>query len=1077
MAGHDPCQRAIEVARKYSGKLNPSSMDLSKLHLEMVLVAEEDLTMGSRSRLLTAAALLCSGRKLHLRQSVTVSSYGRGCPPGQGGAGRGETRSHRKCGGGGASNLGRGGDGAHWMATGSQSLVPCATPGQQTTFERPRLPLDSAPGGGCGVEANYCYKLYEKAHSIRYSAGGGLIWLSAPATRMAGGVRVISDGAFGSFTIKDNTNGDADQPDTSGGGAGGQVIVYTDNLLVPSSASELGWPRLSAKGGDAQCSSQTASVGGAGGGGFIGLEWRSKTQARSPVKDPTRLLLDVGGGRVTEKCADFLPQKFQDSVLGGPGLATTLTPCQPGLAGPVCQPCPVGLWGDGEGTCQECTNHLGKHGIYTTEGWANETCPYQCIPGLPAVQINPDCLNNIDFAVSFFGGKVGFLAAVACPILMFMGVRLAHRWRQQRKRRVSSVDGSTMNGLDDAKALGGDRGLWHFPPEQLPLHVRRIFLQGHNSPELPWTLPGSGTEANSAVLVSAIPTLLQTSIRPESWAELVKELTKTMTPPRKEKWSLNVLWCCSPPLCELMAWIWRRRRARAVDRQLRAFNQGLLGRGGLWKPDARNAARPDVRFGCDDRATVGYLDIFDHSRSPLDWAPADLRKNEQRFLAAGHGTWTNPFELPVVDPLFQGLAQTLGHSGSGGAQVLFSLVCTFNLFSRVLPAAELEAAAAEAADSGELGNATTTPALCTLIHEVERCSHQHGLQGSVEVQLASVARPNGKPSVVPGPSRPSEPLVADSFTDLVRQMPATFGDPLPDADNALEPGEDLKLCLVFSGKHHAGRGLLYSVSDLLSSPRDAALQPLARASAVGTGLHPRAQLLSLGARLRRALIRWRCRALLPWTCTAQNLHVSYLLLVVLFFTMILLNAMVCVVLGFSLCRISSSPYAAVATWLLLPTPFAPVLSPCIGFSALILKEPSWGRIHSEIAIRSFANVLLTSVAFWQLELVLPLGMALLFDALVGSGAAVYAGLEMSSADLAAADDSVGTSLELQVSGGSRGPGSYFARSSTQAAPAKPREISMTVLPSMGSPSLRSTPRARGESAESDFGVAEVTSPF
>lgn len=198
---------------------------------------------------------------------------------------------------------------------------------------------------------------------------------------------------------------------------------------------------------------------------------------------------------------------------------------------------------------------------------------------------------------------------------------------------------------------------------------------------------------------------------------------------------------------------------------------------------------------------------------------------------------------------------------------------------------------------------------------------------------------------------------------------------------------------------------------------------------------------------------------------------SYIILALVFFTMILLNAMVCVVMAFSLCRVSSSPYVALFTWLLLPTPFAPILSPCIGFSALFLKEAGWGRVHAEIAFRSFTNALLTSIAFYQLELVLPLGMALLFDALVSAFAAAYAGLEMSSEDLATADDSVGTSLNLQVNASSR----YFPRPSVAAQ--RPTEISMTVLPSVGTPSHRGTPRLRGDSCESEVGASEAASPF
>ena len=64
-----------------------------------------------KSRLLGGALLLCAGERLELGAAALVSK-GRGCQAGQG-AGAGELRTHfTDCGGGGASNLGLGANGA-----------------------------------------------------------------------------------------------------------------------------------------------------------------------------------------------------------------------------------------------------------------------------------------------------------------------------------------------------------------------------------------------------------------------------------------------------------------------------------------------------------------------------------------------------------------------------------------------------------------------------------------------------------------------------------------------------------------------------------------------------------------------------------------------------------------------------------------------------------------------------------------------------------------------------------------------------------------------------------------------------
>lgn len=78
--------------------------------------------------------------------------------------------------------------------------------------------------------------------------------------------------------------------------------------------------------------------------------------------------------------------------------------------------------------------------------------------------------------MSFFGGRMGFAATLACPLLLFIvagGIRWLHR--KCRGRGGSGVDHRRREG----------QRLGHFQVEKLPKHVCRIYWQGSNCKE-PW---------------------------------------------------------------------------------------------------------------------------------------------------------------------------------------------------------------------------------------------------------------------------------------------------------------------------------------------------------------------------------------------------------------------------------------------------------------------------------------------------------------------------------------------------------------------------------------------------------------
>lgn len=280
--------------------------------IDLAVFAEEELILNSRVRLLAAMPVLCSQGLLSFKQNAVLSSDGQGCLAGQGVL-RGETRSSfLGCGAAGGSNLGAGGFGAKLKV----ELEACA----RSAYARShgQLPWAGAAGGGCGVPADACAASRSGTDRM-FSAGGGQVWLSSPEIYLHEGAQVSASGEDGMLIAYHGGLL------ASGGGAGGQIMVTTSKFFsacTRNGDSGCQVPKFSVHGGAAPCNSKTPSVGGAGGGGLIGLYCKDGSAEE--------IELDVSGGDLTSTCADSLPQKGRSVIIGQPGLAISMVPCQPG---------------------------------------------------------------------------------------------------------------------------------------------------------------------------------------------------------------------------------------------------------------------------------------------------------------------------------------------------------------------------------------------------------------------------------------------------------------------------------------------------------------------------------------------------------------------------------------------------------------------------------------------------------------------------------------------------------------------------------------------------------------------------
>lgn len=784
------------------------------------LIAARSSLQLERTTISAASMLFCSGGSADFPAGVILDSSGRGCGPG-GGSGSGETRDPKKaqCGAGGGSHIGKGGNGAKFDD--SLTVTRCTLPGAPYDGLSDMLPTAGASGGGCGAD---CTQL----SGDKPSAGGGLIWLSATSLTLRSPVFLQANGNPGAAV----PTGIPIMPVTvSGGGAGGQIFIFASSLTTVGEEAST----LTASGGSIFCSrvSNTVrgTVGGAGGGGFIGLH---VTHHSTPLA-ANRLSVTVAGGSMNEYCGKIgLQYRSLDeaSAWGDQGLATSLIPCSAGYSGVFCLPCEPGRWGPGGGSsCSPCENKPSDKAQYKGSGWPNASCPYVCVRGVPDVLINKDCQNSFSFAFHFYGGTWGIVVLVSCLLLLsgFLLRRRARRKQQPlspRRRPPTSFRNHTgplsvgasvrqrlrlrcwESDTEESIEAGSD---FHFPKKDLPYHICRVYLQGQNRPQSPWAL---GDE---------LPAAIQPLVLEAQWDPFASMINAATAVSQREALVERVLRLLYPPLVPLWAQWHRRQRARKLQHLVKQVSEGAHGRSEFWKAirarmHANLLGDLAMAFGCDSGATCGFVDFFDFSLSQLDWSHPDLRKEAWVLVAHGHGTYAEPLALDMGDPLVWHLMQSQAYISA-----VCSVVSTFNRISRCISADELE--------EGCRG-----PMSVRLRQKVEQCAAQCGL---AEVVTVLVIQQQGRTPSARASSRRSSwrsvedvlPLSSNApgqipardvaraavrargsfFTDL---MPSASFGPLREATGGIAPpaeqqvGGGFKLCLAFASwsalRHAAG---------------------------------------------------------------------------------------------------------------------------------------------------------------------------------------------------------------------------------------------------------------------------------
>jgi len=670
-------------------------VDEPDVKFDFLVVATSDINLLA-IELRAASVMLCSNENITMN-GTKLDVSGRGCPAGKGpGAGGIPMKDPDQIGAGGGSHVARGGQGCR--LNGKRAELHCEIdpgiadqPEEGFVSKTSVLPTAGASGGGCtgkhrasGAAQGQSLPDLCSGHPT-LSAGGGMIWVSAGQTlEFEDSVNLKASGLHGGPVSVDPAHNTSN---TAGGGSGGQILLFAGQLEV--SEQEGSSVVFEANGGDIGCNYQpkegTGQIGGAGGGGFIGLQ-----ELRDFGGNASRTQLSVYGGNYNTECDSIsVPKDGFAMSLGKDGVKTQMGGCAPGYEPPLCTPCGIGMWGDGTMNCSQCTN--GPHvAVYPYGSNPNKTCRYECPVSYPSVDSNnKDCYSPLRYYMRFYGGIVGF-----CCLFSVLGLLLLLLFCRGRKwcscsppdASVSSTDlhmtrlGQMKEWLWDSLltvALGSrfGRGVtksseFHFPKEHLPSHRFRLYFHGENRAGNRWCLDRK------------LPEMAEPLVTEAQWQDFVGRVHNLTEVSRFSRSVEVFLQYCYPPLAPIVARRFRIGRARRIQTLARQTSDCEDMRADFWRPiRARTCQREEglgMVFGCDAGASLGYLDFFDYSISAIDYT---VELVSQAFILPTHGfgTWDDPFEIDCGDPLVAHITAT-----ALGPWAVSRAVFDFNRASRVM---------------------------------------------------------------------------------------------------------------------------------------------------------------------------------------------------------------------------------------------------------------------------------------------------------------------------------------------------------------------------------------------------------
>jgi hypothetical protein len=556
----------------------------------LYIEAVDNITLQDSSKVIGARLGICTN-KILIQGLVSSNSFG--CPSG---AGQGAGQSSTDCAGSGG---GYGGVGGWGQGLGTDSTGDCADllPGQP--YSSSDSPWYEGSGGG-SVES--------------YGGpGGGLIMVAAYDFMSNSGVVESNGGnAISSSSIY------------SGGGSGGSVIVITSELT--------GDGFFGAQGG------QSTQYGGGGSGGRVYFIWIGDSEDGTYTLEPHANDDWTGFINVTGSAS---------SAEAGQNGTSIASSCPPGFGGLTCRECDKGEYKKGyswEADCSVCSNKPSA-AHYSSKGHDDDDCPYECPNSYRDADVNTECRSPGEEFVYLLGGNLGTILVVSIFVGM-CGVWLAlklYMHRNNRKKKNGSLLDKPLKQvslLDVSKPTPSKKqesGL--MAVEDLPFHIRRVYLLGHNSFHSPWALaPEPDPEVADLVF-------------PEAYVQFAQAVNEHTQWRRWEYWAELALRVLYFPLS--IAWQRYRRslKARSLLLFIKQYNEII------WRKIESRQLGNSLRLTVSECFTLACIDVLTNTHCQ----PSNLlHARKTCLIAAGTGDLSTPFKLEKTDCLMQLLGYTLG---------------------------------------------------------------------------------------------------------------------------------------------------------------------------------------------------------------------------------------------------------------------------------------------------------------------------------------------------------------------------------------------------------------------------------
>lgn len=588
---------SIEDGKRINSNLTELLQDTNyTLYIE----AKDNITLQDSSKVIGARLGLCTN-EIFISGLVSTNSFG--CSSGSG-IGNGTFSENCTGTGGGYGNYGGWGRILELNQT-----IPCSEILPGMPYSTSDAAWYEGSGGG-------------SLESLGGS-GGGFIMLAA--------YKSISN----SGTVE-SVGGDAlNQASTySGGGSGGSILVVTS--------------KLSGDGGFSANGGYATQYGGGGSGGRIYFTWIGNYEDGLYTLEPhsnndwTGVISVLGSG-----ASDTDPSQYGLS-LGQDGTMKASS-CPAGFAGVTCSECSKGQYKEGTDwalQCSTCTNKPSS-AHYSSRGHTNSDCPYECPNSYRDSNVNTECRSPEEEFVHILGGQLGTIVTM-CFFVLSGGFWLVLVLYIHSKRRAKNIGSLLDKPLFEIAPLEVNKQV---PTKKqasgimsvadLPFHIRRVYLLGHNSFNSPWALaPEPDPEISDLVF-------------PEPYVSFAKSVNQHTQWRRWEHWvelSLRVLYY---PLS--MAWQHYRRRLKAKKLLgfIKQYNEVI------WRKIESRQLGNSLRLTVSECCTLACIDIITNTH-------CDPRKllyaRKTCLIAAGNGTFWTPFKLEKTDCLMKLLGYTIGPS-------------------------------------------------------------------------------------------------------------------------------------------------------------------------------------------------------------------------------------------------------------------------------------------------------------------------------------------------------------------------------------------------------------------------------